>query len=403
MNGVGNHPAGTTWIRDRSQRVRDFDARHPRWWDVTPTVVLALLVSISVLTGSWRDESQAADQIPDAAPWVELTLFVLPLCWRRYYPFAVLLSMSLPAVLSVYYGMVTGSDAALMVALYGVARRCPIPRLVLGVSLYAAAIVIDAVRWGADFQETTFGSPVAGPVFILLGLIMRIRNDQVTAQREHAARMAAVTERTRIAREMHDIIGHNLSVITSLADGGAYAARRSPERAQQALDAIGDTSRQALTELRRVLGVLRADLPEPADRYPQPDLDNLDELLDRVRAAGLPVRSTLVGSPDGLSAGRQLTTYRMVQESLTNVIKYAAADTEVEVRLTGDADGLDVTVVNTGPTLDHREDGQGITGMRERVALYDGTLEAGPLPSGGWRVRMWLPRDGNDDDSADRR
>jgi len=197
---------------------------------------------------------------------------------------------------------------------------------------------------------------------------------------------------------MHDIIGHNLSVITGLADGGSYAAARSPERAAQALEAIGTTSRQALAELRRLLGVLR-DQPEDADRTPQPTLDDIDALLEGVRRAGLPVRMDVRGTPPAHppTPGRQLTVYRVVQEALTNTLKHGGAATSLtaEVTLTYRPGVLEALITDNGtPRPEGRTTdptGQGITGMRARASLYDGTLEAGPSAEPGWRVRLRLP------------
>lgn len=253
-------------------------------------------------------------------------------------------------------------------------------------------------------------------VVALLGIAVRSRQDytdalverarQLEVERDQQAQLAAAAERTRIAREMHDIIGHNLSVITGLADGGSYAAAKSPERAGQALEAIGTTSRQALGELRRLLDVLRDDAPAaaPAELAPQPALTDLDQLIDGVRAAGLPVRTTVQGSPSPATvpAGRQLTVYRVVQEALTNTLKHGGPGATAAVDVTYGGDGVTVEVTDTGAGGPRPSDrgrgrgrGRGLTGMRERTALYEGTLEAGPLPrpTGGWRVRLHLPKD----------
>jgi signal transduction histidine kinase len=242
----------------------------------------------------------------------------------------------------------------------------------------------------------------------LLGLVVRSRKEylaslverarQLEVERDQQAQLAAAAERARIAREMHDIIGHNLSVITGLADGGAYAAAGSPERAVQALEAIGTTSRQALTELRRLLDVLRdeAESRPVAELAPQPDLTDLDQLVERVSRAGLPVALTVDKSPEPLSAGKQLTVFRVVQEALTNTLKHGGPNATATVDVRHTADGVTVTVTDTGDApATAAGPGRGLTGMRERTALYGGTLEAGPLrrPGGGWRVRLSLPKD----------
>jgi len=228
------------------------------------------------------------------------------------------------------------------------------------------------------------------------------RARQLEIERDQQAQLAAAAERSRIAREMHDIIGHNLSVITGLADGGAYAAAGSPERAAQALEAIGTTSRQALGELRRLLDVLREDAPGPAELAPQPALTDLTQLAEGVRAAGLDVKLTVHGDlADAQETGRQLAVYRVVQEALTNTLKHGGpgATATVVVRYT-DNGAVTVEATDTGTGCDTGSDtsvapGSGLTGMRERTAMYGGTLEAGPRlrPPGGWRVHLQLPKE----------
>ncbi|WP_254047598.1 sensor histidine kinase, partial [Streptomyces aureus] len=185
-------------------------------------------------------------------------------------------------------------------------------------------------------------------------------------------------------------------VITGLADGGRYAAAKNPERASQALEAIGTTSREALAELRRLLGVLHHDEQEAA-RDPQPTLADLDTLITGVRNAGLPVRFDRDGtSPDRpLAPGAQLTVYRVVQEALTNALKHAGEGAKATVLLTHTPQEVRAEITNTGPAVPPPPAGQGrgLAGMRERAALYDGTLETGPLPTGGWHVRLRLPRE----------
>jgi len=218
------------------------------------------------------------------------------------------------------------------------------------------------------------------------------RARRAEAERDTKARLAAAAERSRIAREMHDIIAHNLSVIVGLADGGRYAAVRSPERSSQALGAIASTGREALSELRQLLGVLTENDHPAAELAPQPGLTDLEALLDRVRAAGLPVRCTVHGDPGGLSEGRQLAVYRIVQEALTNTLKHAGPAATAEVILGYAGRAVDVQVTDTGRgTTAGAPDGQGLHGMRERAAMYEGTLRGGAAPSGGWRVEAHLP------------
>ncbi|MCO5970427.1 sensor histidine kinase [Actinoallomurus soli] len=388
-------PAPARWVRRVCGFVRAVDARHPLWWDVGLPVALALVTLRPYLGASY-------------VGWAVWLSFVAPLPWRRRRPFRVLLAMAVPVVLSLGDGTVPPNALGLCVALYGVALRSAISRVTLSGLLTGAAIAADVMWWRSDglgLRILTGLMPCAAS--LLLGLFVRVRREEIAAledkatllerQRDQQARLAAAAERNAVAREMHDIIGHNLSVIAGLADGGRFAAAKAPDRAVQALEAISDTSRQALDELRRVLGVLRDDDPArgPAGLAPQPTLADLDELLDRLRDTGLTVRYTTTGSPHALSAGHQLMIYRMVQESLTNVLKHAGPGCVTRVRVRHDPEGVTVTVTNTGGPAGTEAGGagQGLTGMRERAALYDGRLRAGPLPAGGWHVDLWLPRE----------
>ncbi|MEO3749857.1 histidine kinase [Streptomyces sp. B6B3] len=404
-------------VRALMGRVRAFDARHPVCWDLVPVLLLALVAVADLDDDGWRERAKLPD-LPTAVPWVQAVSFLLPLVWRRRYPLATLAAMAVPGAIALWTGLTSGTPVCAYIALYSVALRSSVPRLAGALGMLALGTVAWAWRWPTtDVAETYFRSVMLTLVCVLAGFVVRIRRDHIEAlidraarlevERDQRERLAAAAERARIAREMHDIIGHNLAVITGLADGGAYAARRSPDRAAQALDAIGATSRQALGELRRLLEVLRH---EPAagggaELAPQPDLAELERLLDRVREAGLGVLSSVDGRParpsaalaSELSEGEQLTVYRVVQEALTNTLKYGGPDTRARLAVDRAPDGVTVTVTDdgrgaSGPAPAGGDGtGQGIGGMRERAAVYDGTLEAGPLPSGGWRVRLWLP------------
>jgi signal transduction histidine kinase len=212
-------------------------------------------------------------------------------------------------------------------------------------------------------------------------------------EREERARRAAREERDRIAREMHDVVAHSLSVIVSQAQGGAYLAKGEP--AGRVLDTIADTGREALADMRGLLGVLRADAPDAGPdpgEPPQPGLADLPELVARVRASGLPVELTQDGTPERPSAAAELAVYRLVQESLTNVLKHAGPDATARVRLTWAGKELVVSVTDDGYGLTPgRGGGQGLVGMRERVAVLGGSTSAGPGTGGGFAVRARLP------------
>lgn len=234
----------------------------------------------------------------------------------------------------------------------------------------------------------------------LLGMQIRMRREQLANQRAEIAREAAVAERSRIAQEMHDIIGHNLSVIASLANGGAVAAHASPQEAAQAFDAIGRVSRSSVRDIRRILTVLRHDYTaDGAALGPQPGVDDIPALVDSVRSAGLTVRLEHTGELRGLSAGRQLAVYRIVQESLTNTLRHVGANAHASVTITRDPEGLTVAVTDSGGATETSPEardasGQGLNGMRQRAEAYGGTLDAGAT-STGWRVRAHIPTERN--------
>jgi signal transduction histidine kinase len=190
---------------------------------------------------------------------------------------------------------------------------------------------------------------------------------------------------------MHDVVAHNLSVMIALADGAAFAVARSPRQAADAMRSVSDTGRQALGEMRRLLGVLRDDETE-AQRSPQPGLDDLDGLVEQVRGAGLPVVYQVTGRPFAVPVGAQLAVFRIVQEALTNTLKHAGADATAAVSLRYEPTGVEVEVIDTGRSTSAVSPfGHGLIGMRERTAVYGGSVAAGPAIGGGWRVHARVP------------
>jgi signal transduction histidine kinase len=192
---------------------------------------------------------------------------------------------------------------------------------------------------------------------------------------------------------MHDIVAHNVSVMIALADGATYQVRAAPERSEAALARVAETGRQALAEMRRVLGVLR-DEPATEAREPQPGVGQLDALVEQMRAAGVPVAYEVSGRPGWLERGLELAVYRIVQEALTNTLKHAGPGAGARVRVTWDGDAVEVVVLDTGDAAPPGEvEGGGLRGMRERAAVYGGVVQAGPAESGGWRVetRLTIP------------
>lgn len=208
-----------------------------------------------------------------------------------------------------------------------------------------------------------------------------------------AAEQAVADERRRIARELHDVVAHHVSVMGVLATGARRVLRRDPDAADEVLGTIAETSRSTLREMRRLLDVLRTDTePASAELAPQPGLGGIESLVEQIREAGLPVTLRVDGVPGDLDPGVTLTLYRIVQEALTNALKHAGTAT-AEVRLSFGIYWLIVEVFDTGrgPAPDHTPVGHGLVGMRERVALYGGTLRTGPRPGGGFRIYAKLP------------
>ncbi|MWA12110.1 sensor histidine kinase [Streptomyces sp. BA2] len=391
--------------------MRAFDRRLPLVWDLHLVGFFVFAAFIDLVGDGWRNIAQNTD-VPAWALYAITLAATVPLLWRRTHPLAVYIVMLLASLANNWTGAVLQASLTLLIVVFNIAIRLPLRTLAWSYALLVLPPVVGHLRHPqGSWDQQVVPTMMSFAIVALMGIAFRTRQEymaslvqrakQLEVERDQQAQLATNAERTRIAREMHDIIGHNLSVITTLADGGSYAAAKSPERAAQALTAIGTTSRQALTELRRLLDVLREEAPqspEAAALAPQPALTDLDQLIDGVRAAGLPVRSTVRGRPDSLPAGRQLTVYRVVQEALTNTLKHGGPYATAYVEVAYGDDGVRATVTDTGagggpPAVD--SGGRGLTGMRERTALYDGTLEAGPLPhpQGGWHVELHLPKE----------
>jgi len=213
-------------------------------------------------------------------------------------------------------------------------------------------------------------------------------------ERDQQARIAVAEERARIARELHDVVAHAVSVMVVQADGAAYAVRSQPDLAERAVQTISSTGREALTELRRLLGVLRSE-DTSGERTPQPGTQSLSELAARVRSVGLPVQLDIVGNVDDLPAGVGLGIYRIVQEALTNSLKHAGPGSSASVRVARVGDRVELSIVDNGHRTTRAlvgvSGGNGLIGMRERALVFGGTLDAGPRSGGGWQVRASLP------------
>jgi signal transduction histidine kinase len=329
-----------------------------------------------------------------------------PLVLRRTYPRTVLAVIALVSFVQCVAGLqlVQGNIAVLM-AIYtvtaGYSIRWGIAAALVGVT--GAGMAAWRYPSGADDRKYTFvmlGLLVAG-VYVL-GLHMRTRRaylrsveeraERLERERDNEVKVAMAAERARIARELHDVVAHNVSVIVVQADGASYAIDTDVGRARQALETISSTGRLALAEMRRLLGVLRED--DDAGAFaPQPGVAELDDLVEQVRASGLAVTYEVDGTPAAMSEGRQLTVFRIVQVALTNTLKHGGPRVSVSVRLRYADDALEIRVADDGRGAaafdDHR--GHGLAGLRERVAVYGGDVRAAPRPGGGFEVVARLP------------
>jgi signal transduction histidine kinase len=318
---------------------------------------------------------------------------IVPLTWRRCSPlvgFAAVYAMVFVQYLVTPQNV--PSDAALLVSLYRVAVAYELRTVWAAGAMTSVLVLLDGLRLvphhasGWAIVEAAVG--MAGLVIAAgaIGAYTRSRRAYLDAVADRAARQ----ERERIAREMHDVVTHSLSVMVTLADGARAAA--GPGKAADAMGMVATTGRQALVDMRRFLAVLRDDEPD-ALRHPQPGIAQLPDLVATVRAAGTPARLTLEGDVDVLPVGVQLTIYRLVQESLTNALKHAGPGGEAAVRVSGREAFVDIEVCDSGGRVSNPAGhvGRGLDGMRERVAAYGGRFEAGPHPGGGWQVHARQP------------
>ncbi|MEV7567266.1 sensor histidine kinase [Streptomyces tanashiensis] len=310
------------------------------------------------------------------------------------------------------------ADFAMLVIIFTVAAHDG-PRWASRLALVGglAASTLSQLRWPLEETDsgaaTVFFTIIMTVPFVLawvLGDSLRTRRayfaqleeraSRLEQEREAQAKVAVAAERARIARELHDVVAHNVSVMVVQADGAAYVMDSSPDTAKQALETISTTGRQALAEMRRLLGILRTGEHQEAGEYvPQPDVGQIEDLVEQVRGAGLTVDFAIEGSPRPLPSGVELTAYRIVQEALTNTRKHGGPDVGASVRLVYFDDGLGLLVEDDGRGAPQEmyEDGgadgrgHGLIGMRERVGMVGGTLDAGPRPGGGFRISALLP------------
>lgn len=338
------------------------------------------------------------------------TLMVVPLAWRRRAPVPAAAVVVAAGLLELtFVPDFLGANVAALLMVYALAAYAPRWAAQAGLVTGLVGALLAAARyWNYGLASSVAPTALAIGVSVVavwaLGNLRRARLQQLAAleeraqllelERDQEMRLAATTERARIARELHDVVAHSLSVVIAQADGGRYAGKADPAAATDALEAIAATGRQALGDMRSLLGVLREGGGE--EYAPQPDVAAIPALVEDVRASGLDVDLIVEGEPQDLPAGPQLAAYRIVQESLTNVLKHAGPASRAWVRLQWRPDALELSVLDDGrgasaAMVASDGNGQGLRGMRERAQLHRGRLDAGPRHGGGFGVHAVLP------------
>ncbi|KRE81980.1 sensor histidine kinase [Arthrobacter sp. Soil763] len=396
----------------RRGRLRRYLYRRPRMMDAVVVAAYLLLVAPTAvdagLDGQW------------AVPLL-LGGVAGALLFRRRHPAAVLASVAvLEFAVSALHPWGSNVSAGLWFALYSVAltrpRRWTLMAMATATAPLLALYAVLALgpldgrlpsisdHTPEDFQlissiAAALGIVLSNVIAAGIGISVRQRRDheqEIAAWARATAQLGSATERNRIAREMHDVVAHSLTVMVTLSDGAAVVMGKDPARAAAVLGELSHTGRTALADMRRVLGVLREDTPPGAGPWePLAAGGNLAKLLAGFRAAGLPLHYTQSGPALPEDTAFQLTVYRIVQESLTNVLRYGRALGRVDLRIERDGAAVTIEVVDDGkgsvePAGPALGSGQGLAGMRERARIYAGDVEAGPAGGGGWRVRVVL-------------
>jgi signal transduction histidine kinase len=387
--------------------VGDWARAHPSALDVALVLVI-LLFAIDPQFGA----PEAEERAPNVFSAVLLLLSIVPLAWRRTRPLHALTFIGFTAIT---YETLDFPDSALnalslLVAIYSAAaygsRRTSI------IAAGFSAVVLGVILWANWDPEANVPSAIANYVIFgtawVAGDNIRQRRERVRALEERAvmaeltkedeARRAVTEERTRIARELHDVVAHSVSVMVVQAGAARRMLQRDepdPDRAIEALGQVETVGRESLNELRRLLGVLRKEDDRSFGRVPQPSIRYVDALVQQSRDAGLDVDLVVEGDAAELPGGIDLTAYRIVQEALTNALKHAGPSVHADVRVVYGDREVEITVTDDGRGVDGERagGGHGLLGMEERVNLFGGRLSAGNRPGGGFQVRATLPRE----------
>jgi len=348
------------------------------------------------------------DEAPQSALWILIVLTlatILPLLGYRRYPFGAPAAVFFMGSLSSFVDgdlttFAAGTFFTVMASAFLFGMLSDTRQAFAGLAILLVAGGVVTHNDPAQTLDDWFGVALLFSVLWLVGFGVgrklreaedaKERAARLEREREERAREAVAEERARLARELHDVVGHSVSVMTVQASAVRRLLLPEQEKEREALEVVEQTGRQALAEMRRLVGVLRRPEEAPA-LAPQPSLEHLDKLVAHVRESGLPVELIVEGEAVPLPAGLDLTAYRLVQEGLTNALKHARADEAQVIVRYGDGE-IEVEVADNGTGGgDGAGGGHGLVGMRERVAVYGGELEASPRPEGGFRLRAILP------------
>ncbi len=381
-----------------------------------PPIVVDGLIAAAVFALGLTSQVEISDAAPEIFSrepdvWSRFLIAgqALPLVLRRRYPRAVMLLILGAFVIdrALDYPS-TLATAGLILAIHAVGSeldRKTSLRFGGAIAVFVAlftfigylsveSVSLDDV--GFTFLSTAVPLALGREVYQRRQTLDRLEERAVRAEREREeeAARAVAEERARIARELHDVVAHQMTVMTLQAEGARRTADDADPRVVEALDTIRGSGHEALSEMRRMVGLLRTE-PDDVDLAPQPGVDRIDDLVAQMRDAGLAVEITREGSPRPLAPGVDVNVYRIVQESLTNVLQHGGPGASATVTLSYLSDSVEVDVVDDGrggaSSLNGRSGGHGLVGMRERVALLDGQLRAGPRPGGGFEVHAMIP------------
>jgi len=381
-----------------------------RWFDrhaLAGDAALAVAVLVASVLWTLGVRSSGLSSSVRDRPLLQIlfaVLLVAPVPWRRRRPVGVAFLVVVVCALQIALtGQFVVADVVALVVLYTVVGYGSGGWIgPVGLLIGIAGGVAASLRWTKPFsgQQAGLGAGFLAVCFVLaaaLGERRRNRAAQLAALHERNRLLEierdqqAALERARIARELHDVVAHSLSVIVVQADGGAALAAHDPPAAAPVLRTIAETSREALGQMRRLVGVLRVS--GEADRAPQPGAWQLPDLIEQLTQAGLPVRLAISGDRRELTGGADIALYRVVQEALTNVLKHAGPVRRVEVAIRYGENAVEIDVCDDGRGVAAASDGQGhgLVGMRERIELLGGSMRAEPLASGGFSVHTVIP------------